>query len=150
MPGYLIQKYSVSNWDAVSGRVPFVATGPRFQEFAIPGSLERFGEHRFVSGLRLAMEAHLGGLQTDWRDVAAEWLLEMGIVQAIWSVDGGECVPEELRWAASVAQVAREIPKGEVVPAVIDLLSGLGDPAHFRAYVAEDGLTLEPCPSPAR
>ncbi len=148
MAGYLIQKYSVSNWDAVLGRVPFVVTGPRFYEFTIPRSLERFGEHRFHDSLRSALEVNLGGLQTDWRDVAAEWLLEMGIVQALWSVDGGECVPPDLRWTASVQGVADEIPKGEVVDSVFELLSGLGDPGHYRSYVSEDGLALEACPLP--
>lgn len=148
MKEYLIQRYAVGNWSAVRGHVPFFATGPAFYQHTVARSLERFGEHRFTSGLVSALRTEMGGLQTDWRDVVAEWLLRSHIVQALWSVDGGECLPEEARWAMSIAGLAEQIPPGDVAEETLYLLSGLSDPSHYRSYVAEDGLELVPCPVP--
>ena len=149
MPEYIIQRYSVTNHDAIRGLVPFLATGPAFLGHVRPRSLGLFGEHRMSSAFLSTIRTVLGGLGGDWRDVAAEWLLREGVVQALWSVDGGSCLLPELRWEASVLGLVRELPRdGEVVEAVIDLLAGLSGPEHHRSYLSEDGLVLEPCPVP--
>lgn len=149
MRDFLIQRYSCANWDAVRGLVPFVVTGPAFERYTVPGSLDRVGEHRMTPTFLATIGQVMGGEDHTWRDVVAEWLLAEGILQALWSVDSRECLPPEARWVASVAQVAREIPADSpVVEGVVELLSGVSDPGHYRSYVSEDSLTLEPCPVP--
>lgn len=149
MADYLIERFSTANHAAVRGHEPFVATGPNFYSHVIPGSLQSVGEYRIRSGLLSPLASLMGGYGGDWRDVAAEWLLREGIVQTFWCVDGGECLPPEMWWISSIEAVSRELPSDVDVPqAVVDLLSGLSDPQHFRTYVAEAGLSLEPCPVP--
>lgn len=134
---FLIQRYCTGNWPQVKGEVPFLATGPKFSEWAY--GLERFGEWRFVSDLKIQFE-DVFGQESDPRHSAAWALLETGIVQALWTEHTE--VPESDRWLKSVDQLASEIPKGMIGDAVIEYLSGLSAPSHFRSYVAEDQIQL--------
>lgn len=144
---FLIQRYSGANWDAVKGLAPFVCTGPRFRAYTTTQALTEY-EWKFrqvfvddISSVGENVDFH--------REVVAELLLREGIVQALWSVSSEECLPEGDRWSLSIRQVAAEIPKDDpLAVAVVDFLSGLADPGHFRSYVAEDQLELVPCPVP--
>lgn len=141
---FLIQRYSTANWAEVRGQRPFLATGPSFKDYVVPGSLTKHGEYRFVSAISGALEQ--AAESPLWREAVAEWLLREGIVQALWSVDVDTCEPPERRWQLSVEAVAEEIPKSmPVLEGTVELLSGMGDPQYFRSYVSEDELSLEPC-----
>lgn len=159
---FLIQRYCSDNWPQVRGHRPFIVTGPRFLEWIVPGSLEKKGQHvlspRIKSMLRDLFPP--GGIHRSsyQHQATAEALLREGILSALWSVDTGECLPEELRWEESIQQVARELPFKTagwardcieftfwgVSEAVEELLSGMQSPAMAREYVSEDKLTLVP------
>lgn len=137
---FLIQRYCTGNWPLVRGEYPFLATGPSFQSWGY--GLERYHEWRFVSDLGGQFEAAFGA--TDEPRYYAAWaLLEVGIVEALWS--GHSPIPEGERWERSVEQLAREIPSGPIGESVIEYLSGLSSPGHYRSYVAEDQIELVPC-----
>lgn len=144
-PDFLIQRYAGGNWPMVRGDAPFLATGPNFFRYAYPGSLVRYGEHRFVQNLKVDFQEAYGEMGGSISRYMAAWaLLESGIVQALW-VDHTE-VPEIERWGVSVDQLESEIPRDVPIgEAVVEYLSGLSDPAHFRNYVVEDRLELIPC-----
>lgn len=152
---FLIQRYCWDNHPRVRGLRPFIATGPRFMEWAAPGSLAKFREWRFRPELRRTIERVFPTAEDKFpedRRAIAEVLVVDGIVQALWSVDSRECLPRERWLEASIDEVSLEIPY--VKPGasngpydlgywVIETLSGLSAPAHFREYVSVDGLTLE-------
>lgn len=157
---FLIQRYCSDSHPQVRGLRPFVATGSRFMEWALAGSLQRLGQWAFrpelYSGLSRAFPPAAPSVPED-RAIVAEFLLQEGIVEALWSVDSPECLPVDLRWKASLEQVTDEIPflradstLGRIMGGpydmalwTIELLSGLSGPEHFRSYVSEDGLILE-------
>lgn len=144
---FLIQRYATGNWPQVKGEVPFFATGPWFKTWAY--GLEKFGEWRFVGDLgRQFEEAYSSvGEGSDPRFYAAWALLECGFVEALWA--GHSRVSDADRWLAAVDQLSLEIPEGPIGEAVVEYLSGLSGPAHFRSYVAEDQIELVsmPCPT---
>ena len=153
---FLIQRYCWDNQPRVRGLRPFIATGPRFSAWAVPGSLAKFGEWRFRPELRQSIESVFPASEDkcpEDRLAVAQLLLSEGIMQALWSVDSVECLPRD-RWTIeSAAEAAREIPylrpgdpRGPYDLAfwTIETLSGLAAPEHFRGYVGDDGLTLEP------
>jgi hypothetical protein len=137
---FLIQRYSTANWPEVKGEVPFLATGPRFFGWTTKSSLDRHGYYVFPPSLRMELE-ELGENNEMNREVAAQALLEEGIVQALWV----KHTSESDRLGVSVRHLASEIPKaGQLGEAVVEFLCGLSDPGHFRSYVAEDRIELEP------
>lgn len=139
---FLVQRYAGGNWSTLRGEKPFVATGPKFFEWAIKGSLTKFFEHKFVASLKRYIDEGLAGLEESLaRECAAALLLTEGIVQALWV--SHSLVPLEERWSLSVLQVASEIPDGPVGEGVIELLSGMSGPEHYRSYVSEDAIDLE-------
>lgn len=144
---FLIQRYAGGNWPYVRGQIPFIATGPAFKQFVVPGSLERYGEYRFRTIREIVADIAGPG---DWRETVAEWLLREGIVEALWSVDVTTCLLPEQRWEASISSLADEIPKSMPLDeAVIELLSGLPSAADHRSYLSEDDLSLEPVVVPS-
>lgn len=134
---FLIQRYCSANWPQIRGEVPFLATGPKFVDWAY--GLERFGEWKFVSELGKQFE-DVFAEDKDPRYGAAWALLETGIVQALWVAHTKISVDD--RWLRSVEQLSREIPKGPIGQAVIEYLSGLSSPDYFRSYVSEDQIQL--------
>jgi hypothetical protein len=139
---FLIQRYAGGNWPTLRGEKPFISTGPKFYEWAIKGSLVKYLEHKFVPGLKRDIDEGLLGLEESLaRECAAVLLLTEGIVQALWVSHSR--VPVEDRWTQSVLQVASEIPAGPVGEGVIELLSGMSGPEHYRSYVSEDAIDLE-------
>jgi len=140
---FLIQRYADGNWPMVRGETPFVSTGPRFYEWAIKGSLVRCFEHKFVDSLKRDLDEGLADLEESLaREVAAKLLLSEGIVQALWVSHSP--ISRTDRWEMAVEKVASEIPHGPVGASVIELLSGMSAPEHFRSYVSEDAIDLEP------
>jgi hypothetical protein len=138
---FLIQRYCTGNWPEMRGERPFFATGPQFSNWAY--GLERYNEWRILPTLPQQLETEF----VDDRTEAAAALLDMGIVQALW-VEHTE-VPAEDWMTQSIIALADEIPKaGPLGEAVVDYLSGLSAPGHFRAYVAEDQIDLVPMPCP--
>lgn len=143
---FLIQRYSGENWPQVRGDVPFLATGPSFSNYAY--GLEKFGEWRFVSDLGGQFQETYGELAPEFAKYSAAWaLLETGIVQALWV--SHSAVPDIRRWGAAVDQLTSELPDGPIGESVVEYLSGLSGPGHFRSYVAEDQIELVqmPCPT---
>lgn len=136
---FLVQRYCTGNWPEVLGERPFIATGPWFKTWAY--GLERYGEWRFVGELGQQFDDAYGN-EADPRFFAAWALLEMGLVQALWV--GHSEVPASERWITSVEHLASEMPKGPLAASVIDYLSGLSDPGHYRSYVSEDRIELVP------
>jgi hypothetical protein len=140
---FLIQRYAGGNWPTIMGEVPFVATGPKFYDWAIKGSLARCFEHKFIDSLKRDLDEGLAGLEGSLaRECAAILLLTEGIVQALWVSHSP--IARTDRWEIAVEKVASEIPHGPVGEGVIELLSGMSDPNHFRSYVSEDAIDLEP------
>lgn len=141
---FIIQRYASGNWPMVQGRVPFLATGPAFSTYAY--GLDEHREWKFT--VDVAGDFERSFAETDDPRFYAAWaLLELGWVQALWS-DRTD-VPTADWWTTSVEQLASEIPKGPIGEAVVDFLSGLAAPGHFRSYVAEDQIELVamPCPT---
>lgn len=161
---FLIQRYCSDMWPFVRGLRPFIVSGPSFDSWVVPGSLERMGQHV----LRPAIKNMLVGLFPSGgihrrhyqHEAAAEALLREGVVCALWSVDSRECLPVDDRWDESVRQVCREIPfrfppsfsQGdgfwEMDSAVAEYLSGMQTFAMVREYLSEDRLALEALPVP--
>jgi hypothetical protein len=139
---FILQRYASGNWQHLRGRVPFLATGPNFFGWAIKGSLARCGEHRFVPTLQQELQAAYGDLGEEMARYTAAWaLLQTGIVQALWV--GHSPISESSRWERSVEQLSKEIPRDlSLGEGVIEYLSGLSDPGHFRSYVGEDQIEL--------
>jgi hypothetical protein len=140
---FLIQRYCTGNWPLVRGEKPFLATGPWFSTWGY--GLDRYGEWRFVGQLGQQFEEAYGA-EDDPRFLAAWALLETEIVQALWAEHSP--VPPEERWIAAVEQLSAEIPQGPIGESVVEYLSGLSSPGHFRSYVAEDAIELVPMPCP--
>jgi hypothetical protein len=141
---FIIQRYSGENWPMVMGELPFLVTGPKFKSVVIPGSLAQHLEYRFTQPFVLLLR-DLEDIADPLlqREVAAEFLLSEGFLQALWSVTPSTAVEPELRWPVAIAQLAREIPSAwPIARSVIELLSGMPSPEHARSYVSEDGLTL--------
>lgn len=141
---FLIQRYAGGNWPQLKGEVPFLATGPSFFKWCFKGSLEKYGEHRFVENFARDFQEAFGD-EGEWasRYMTAWALLETGVVQALW-MEHSE-IPVENRWEASVTQLAHEIPGSSLLKDdLIEYLSGLSDASHFRTYVAEDHVALVP------
>lgn len=143
---FLIQRYSTCNWGAIRGFEAFMASGPRFMEVAIPGSLERNLEWRFSPQFVQAFdELTLIRENSYAREIAAELLLTEGYVQALWATGMPDCVEPSMRWQASIDQLSGVLPSDVAVPdAVIEFMSGIGAPEDSRRYLAEDGIGLEP------
>ncbi len=150
---FLIQRYCSGNWPKVKGQEPFIVTGRRFSQWMIKGSLDRYGEHRFVPRLKQEIDEVLAGVPEDLaRECAASILLREEIVSAIWArhpdmhrcdrTCGESCAGGD--WEKALKQVASEIPLGPIGEAVIELLSGMGGPEQVRSYLSEDEITLEP------
>ncbi len=145
MQTFLIQRYSSVNWPQVTGERPFIATGPSFLRWVVPGSVDRHREHRMKGELIKALDVVADVSDTDRREYIAEMLLREGIVQALWCVDHPDCMAEELRWELSIRQVADEIPSDEnFVKWTLEFLAGLIGPEHCRSYVVQDSFSLEP------
>lgn len=140
---FLIHRYSMSNWDQVSGLKPFIAAGPKFRAYTTTQTLTGF-QWEFRKSL-LDDIGSLGPSADQFgREVIAELLLREGILIAMWSINSGVCRPEAERWKASIEQVAAEIPPLDPISeSVRELLSGMSEPSHYRNYVSEDELTLE-------
>lgn len=140
---FLIQRYCTGNWPFVNGEAPFLATGPLFPQYAY--GLERYNEWRFAGDLGRQFQDAYGSFEGDEAKYYAAWaLLDTGIVQALWVAHSP--IPSEERWDLAVQQLAREIPSGPVGESVIEYLSGLSAPGHFRSYVAEDQIELVTMP----
>lgn len=146
---FLVQRYCQDNWMKVFGLAPFLATGPNFASWVIPGSLERFGEHRFHRSFILDIDSVLGDSEALLaRESAATMLLSLGIVQAMWAIHSTEPLPDgpawvEWRWEAAVRALSDEIPPGPIGSAVVELLSGMSGPEHYRSYMSEDEIPFE-------
>lgn len=139
---FLIQRYASGNWPLIRGEIPFISTGPRFYEWAIKGSLARCHEHKFRPSIKADIAEGLAGLEASLaRECAAILLLTEGIVQALWASHSETARSE--RFGLAVAQVIAEIPHGPIDEGVIELLSGLSGPEHYRSYVSEDAIDLE-------
>lgn len=138
---FLIQRYATSNWPQVKGDVPFLATGPLFSNYGY--GLERFNEWRFAGELERQFQDAYGEFGQDEGRYYAAWaLLDTGIVQALWA--GHSPIPDGERWSVAVDQLAREIPSDTPIgESVIEYLSGLSAPGHFRSYVSEDQISLD-------
>jgi hypothetical protein len=148
----------------VRGLRPFLVTGPGFEQWVIPGSLQKRGHHV----LRPQVKRMLGELfpaggihRRHYQHMAtAETLLREGVLLALWSVDSPECLAGPDRWDEAVQQLCRELPFRhpmsfatgdgfwEIDEAVSEYLSGMPSPAMAREYVSEDRLTLEAMPVP--
>lgn len=148
MPDFLIQKFSTANWPAIRGEVPFVVTGPSFTAYTTTAKLEGY-EWKLRPSF-IADIVSVGETADELsREVVAELLLREGIVDALWSTNGERPVAPELRWRASIEQVAAEIPSdGPLHLGVIELLSGMGTMAHLQNYLLDTGLVLEPVSPP--
>lgn len=146
---FLIQRYCQENWKQVRGERPFIVTGPQFRAYTTTKALNGYEwefKQTFIDDIKAAGESH----DQLSREIIAELLLREGIVQALWSVDSPNVLAEDDRWRASIEQVAREIPDAGPLPLwVIELLSGMPDPAHIRSYLSDDNLRLEPVPIPS-
>lgn len=142
MPDFLIERFCRSNWPFIRGERPFLAAGPKFRAYTTTQALTGYEwqfRQPFIDDLKTIGET---GDRLS-REVAAELLLREGIVQALWAVNGGRTLPEEGRWAASVAQLADEIPAAAPLHSwVIELLSGIAEPSHYRSYLSETGIEL--------
>ena len=152
---FIIQRYAHGNWPYVLGQRPFLARGPNFKAWAVPGSLERAGQFEFRPELRQAIERTFPsdglGRESYYEDAVAEFLLRDGIVSALWVTNARSPVPEELRWDLSVDEVARSLfydVGDDVAATTVELLSGMSGPEHFNSYVAEDALTLQAAEAP--
>jgi hypothetical protein len=164
---FLIQRYCSDMHPHVRGLRPFLVTGPSFTSWIVPGSIDSHGQHVLRPQVkRTLIEAFPPGgphQRAFQHEAAAEVLLREGVIQALWSVDSPECLPEDQRWSESLRQAVRELPlsaKGwpeanrtgdgfwEIAEAVDELLSGMPSPAMAREYVAEDHLRLEPVEPP--
>lgn len=155
---FLIQRYCADMHPQVRGQRPFLVTGPGFGQWVVPGSLERRGEHALRPQIRrMLIESFPSGgehRRQYQHEAVAEVLLREGVVMALWSIDSPDCLPSELRWGESVAQLRRELPFitpgcigpdafWEIVDSVSELLSGMPSPTMAREYVSEDRLALE-------
>jgi hypothetical protein len=147
---FLIQRYCSDNWPQVRGLRPFIVTGPSFEAWVIPDSLERTGRHVLRRELRELITGIFPGEGFQpghhFRAAVAESLLRENVLSALWSIDSVECLSVESRWESSITQVSRELPisQGISMAAAIDeLLSGMPTPAMAREYLSEDGLGLE-------
>lgn len=159
---FLIQRYCADMHPQVRGQRPFLVTGPGFEQWIVPGSLERKGEYVMRPQVRRTLTEAFppgGEHQRQYQhEAAAEVLLREGVVMALWSIDSPDCLPPELRWDEAVRQLRRELPFGtaggpadrgtvdgfwEIADSVAELLSGMPSPAMAREYVSEDRLTLE-------
>jgi hypothetical protein len=139
---FLIQRYAGGNWPQVRGEIPFVSTGPNFYGWAIKGSLTKYSEHKFVSSLKIDIEDGFGRLEEQLaRECVAELLLSEGIIQALWAAHSE--VTKADRWQIALSEIASQIPTGPLGEGVVELLSGLSAPEHFKSYVAEDAIDLE-------
>ncbi len=157
---FLIQRYCFDQWPHVLGHRPFIVSGPSLTQWVVPGSFERLGRWMLRPEIRTLLDSLFpqGGIHRRHyqRDAVSESMLREGVLQALWSVGSGECLPAEERWDESIRQVARELPflypesfsQGdgfwETADAVSELLSGIPSPEMARSYLSEDRLPLEP------
>lgn len=136
------------------GLRPFIATGPMFKRWVLPGSLSRLGRWLVRSDLLESVRSAfpVGRTHCDDRLALAEILLADGIVQALWVNSDGTHLSPESRLASTLDEVAREVVgsfKGELSDS-FDMsaelswgLATLPGPEFVRSYVAEDGLSVE-------
>ncbi len=151
---FLIQRYASANWPQVKGLRPFIVSGPMFDGWIVPDSLQKTGRHVVRPSIRRTLERAFPegtGPRLQYHHSAmAEVLLREHVLMALWSVDSVDCISLPGRWNESIEQVCREIPfcDDSLSRSVEDLLSGMPSPSMAREYLSEDGLTLEPCPVP--
>ena len=150
---FLIERYCSANWPYIMGQIPFIAAGPSFDDWVVPGSLSRIGRHRLRPDI-IEMIARLF-LPTGTHDVVyqhrllSEVLLREGVLVALWI---GDRVPQEDRWNASIDRVSHELPLWIGRPidrnpypiegALDEYLSGMCTVDQVRSYVSEDALEL--------
>lgn len=137
---FIIQRYALGLWPQLRGERPFIASGPNFQRYVIPGSLERDREHRFVPAFVEAVRDGFTAVN-DLRPEFAEFLLSEGIASALW-MPGAPARADE-RWELSILGLVREIPGGDIPLWGIELLSGISSPEHYRNMLSLDGIELE-------
>ena len=153
---FIVQRYCVGNWHQVLGERPFIATGPNFSSWVIPGSLEKYREWKFRPQLKQALAKLFpcdGIHRSLYHQLAvAEFLLRDGIVQALWATNGRAFIGDEFCWEESIHHVAREMSylsaADSIADLTIDLLATMSQPSHFISYVSEDDLKLVPVEIP--
>ena len=136
---FIIQRYALGLWPQLRGERPFIASGPNFHRYVVPGSLERDREHRFIPAFLDAVRDGFTSV-SDLRPEFAEFLLAEGIVSALWFPSSE--APAD-RWERSILGLAREIPGGDIPFWGIELLSGISSPEHYRNMLSLDGIELE-------
>jgi len=145
---FMIERYSPANWNQIKGLSPFIVTGSRFNNWIIPGSLEKYKEYKFKKNLATSLSS-ISGSDDFIRDCISEILLREEILQAFWCASSRECLPADRRWLASIKQISDEIGDGPIIKWTIELLSGMNDLSHLRSYVSDDELILEPSTIPS-
>lgn len=152
---FIIQRYAHANWPMLRGERPFVATGPRFKQWVIPGSLSRFGRWMVLPEVLGSIRAifPVGRVHRDDLLDLADTLMLDGIVQALWSVDSpGYAATATDRYQIALREVVAETMgnmRGDFADpfdAATEMAWGLGTlpgPEVHRSYTSEDGLRLE-------
>ncbi len=142
---FLIQRYCSGNWPAVKGKIPFLVSGPRFKAYTTTRALTEYEwkfQQAFLDEIKEVRDDSVAAL------VVAELFLREGIVQALWSIDHPDCLPESERWSTSVERLASEFSHGELYSSVMEFLSGISEPGYYRTYLSEDSMQLVPVSAP--
>jgi len=152
---FLVERYCSDMWPHVLGHRPFIVSGPRLNDWVVPGSLKRYGRHVLQHSVRriIAECFPSGGIHRDHYQhrAVSETMLREGVLVALWADTQRECLPVEYRWNESIDQVARELPfngpndqRWVIVESVDEYLSGIPSPSMIHDYVSEDSLSLSP------
>lgn len=136
---FSIYRYNSTNKPRVLGKIPFFAEGPN--------------SRRLMPSLRWAFRSHFGEGTDDDKEVVAEYLLEDGLVVALWATSMRTCVAKELRRAIEISELVKELGPipwrshtgiyWDIGDAVWEYLDGLATVEMRRRYVVEDGIILE-------
>jgi len=156
---FLIQRYCSDMHPHVMGLRPFIVSGPCFDDWVVPGSLGRTGQHllrRSIRSMLISLFPPGGVHQRQYQHAAAaEALLRERVIMALWSTDSPDCLSPNDRWSEAITQVKRELPfrhpisfppddgYWEIETAVSEYLSGMPSPAMAREYLIEDQMRLE-------
>lgn len=153
---FIIQRYASVSWPMLRGERPFIATGPMFKTWVVPGSLSRIGKWlirpEILEAIRSIFPA--GRVHHDDLTALADMLLIDGVVQALWATSGpGYAATATSRRRIALTEVVAETmgrPKGEhadpfdMATEMAWGLATLPGPEVHRSYTSEDGIALEP------
>ena len=106
-----------------------------------------------MPSLRWAIRAYFGEGTTDDREVVAEYLLEDGLIVALWATSMRTCTPKEQRREIEISELATELGPipwrthdglcWDLGEAVWEYLDSIATAEMRRRYLAEDGIILE-------